>query len=485
MASVKAEAKYAAVPEDEHSAQEMAAVAVALSNENALSSSKQASSVKQGDATLEVDGQPWSQGVRQELAFHDKWFAVAFLLHLIAVIGAAIALGNNWSISLAAGSSDRSLEAVPQESGEFVMSSGEESTEDDPPMLMIVATLAVSAITAPVLSIMALGVMATNASRLLEFLLIFAVALNVILMVLAIVINAIAAIIVHGIFAVILACYARSAWHRIPYAAANLKAAVQAVQWNLGVMLVALSSMVVFCVWIVTWTVAFGGAVLQPDLMTKEATEEHCYDDCTCVEPGDTEITGVGFILYIGFLLSFYWTHQVIQNSVRCTVAGTVGTFWFIPMDASSVCSRGVTDSLVQSTTYSLGSICFGSLIVAILQVMRTLLRSTANNRRAGVLRCIAQCILLYIERIAEYFNKWAFIYVGLYGYGYLDAGKAIIGLFKARGWSTITSDNLVNRLLGIVILIIGLLTGVASILTSIIFEVADKANGWLVLGFL
>jgi hypothetical protein len=91
----------------------------------------------------------------------------------------------------------------------------------------------------------------------------------------------------------------------------------------------------------------------------------------------------------------------------------------------------------------------------------------------------------LYIERIAEYFNKWAFIYVGLYGYGYIQAGKAVMDLFKARGWSTIISDNLVNRLLGIVILLIGLLTGVASVVICLVFEVADKASGWLVPGFL
>jgi hypothetical protein len=132
-----------------------------------------------------------------------------------------------------------------------------------------------------------------------------------------------------------------------------------------------------------------------------------------------------------------------------------------------------------------MGSICFGSLIVAVLQVMRSLLRSSANNRRAGVLRCIAQCLLSYIERLVEYFNKWAFIYVGLYGYSYIEAAKAVVELFKARGFSAIVSDNLVNRLLGIVILVIGLLSGVVCVLMSFTFEVAEKASGWLVPSFL
>ena len=186
------------------------------------------------------------------------------------------------------------------------------------------------------------------------------------------------------------------------------------------------------------------------------------------------------FFLISGFCLTLFR-----QNVLRATVAGTVGTWWFSPLEASSFCSRGVSDSLVRSMTYSLGSICFGSLVVAVLQVIRSLLRGASSNRRNGILRCIVECILLYFERMVEYFNKWAFIYVGLYGYSYIEAAKSVMELFKVRGWSTIISDNLVNRLLGIVMLVIGLLGGVASVLVSLVFEVADKGSGWLAPGFL
>mmetsp|Transcript_19967 Transcript_19967/g.36233 ORF Transcript_19967/g.36233 Transcript_19967/m.36233 type:complete len:101 (+) Transcript_19967:1379-1681(+) len=58
--------------------------------------------------------------------------------------------------------------------------------------------------------------------------------------------------------------------------------------------------------------------------------------------------------------------------------------------------------------------------------------------------------------------------------------------LFQARGWSAIISDNLVNRLLSICILVIGLLTGVASTIVSFIFEEAEHSdNGILLPGFL
>jgi hypothetical protein len=122
---------------------------------------------------------------------------------------------------------------------------------------------------------------------------------------------------------------------------------------------------------------------------------------------------------------------------------------------------------------------------VAVLQVIRNLLQSSAQNRRNGIVSCIAQCLLAFIEGLVRYFNKWAFVYVGLYGYSYLEAGKSVMELFQARGWTAIITDNLINRLLAICILVIGLLTGGASTLVSFIFEEAEHSNGILLPGFL
>lgn len=62
-------------------------------------------------------------------------------------------------------------------------------------------------------------------------------------------------------------------------------------------------------------------------------------------------------------------------------------------------------------------------------------------NDDGGIGACIAQCIISCIASIMEYFNKWAFIYVGVYGFGYLEAGKSVFELFKNRGWEAIIAD--------------------------------------------
>jgi len=65
------------------------------------------------------------------------------------------------------------------------------------------------------------------------------------------------------------------------------------------------------------------------------------------------------------------------------------------------------------------------------------------ENGDAGILACIAECLLSCLAGLVEYFNKWAFVYVGIYGYGYIEAGKNVIQLFKNRGWEAIIADDL------------------------------------------
>ena len=55
----------------------------------------------------------------------------------------------------------------------------------------------------------------------------------------------------------------------------------------------------------------------------------------------------------------------------------------------------------------------------------------------------------------------------GLYGYSYLDAGRNVIQLFQAKGWTTIISDSLAARVLGMISLVIGLFTGLVGFIIA------------------
>ncbi len=54
-----------------------------------------------------------------------------------------------------------------------------------------------------------------------------------------------------------------------------------------------------------------------------------------------------------------------------------------------------------------------------------------------------------------------AFIYVGVYGYPYLTAGKKVMTLFKERGWTVVINDNLIRNALGLMNILIAVLCGI------------------------
>jgi len=173
-----------------------------------------------------------------------------------------------------------------------------------------------------------------------------------------------------------------------------------------------------------------------------------------------TSNTGIVFLL----LLSYYWVHQVLSNTIHVTTAGTVGTWWFVPGEANGCWSTAITDSFCRATTYSFGSICLGSLLVAVVQALRALAHQARQNEDMQLLYCLIECILGCIQDIIEYFNKWAYVYVGLYGFGYIEAGRNVVQLFQQKGWTVIITDDLTDRVLMMVSIGVGVLTGFAGL---------------------
>ena len=122
-----------------------------------------------------------------------------------------------------------------------------------------------------------------------------------------------------------------------------------------------------------------------------------------------------------------FWALFVIKNIVHVTVAGSVAS-WKVKSSAPCI----TTTSWIRSLTLSLGSICFGSLIVAILETIKQFLNflswsaGQSGNCVASCLLCCVGCIVGCIEKLVEIFNRYAYTYVGIYGYSFITAGKHV-----------------------------------------------------------
>lgn len=315
----------------------------------------------------------------------------------------------------------------------------------------LLGLLAISAIIAFIISTLALTVMIRYAQGMIKFALGFNIVASLVFTIGALFVSPFAAIM--GILMLAFNVYfAYIVWARIPFAACNLATATTAVKANLGLSFVAYTSLISMFCWSAFWMVSAvptiyvtSGCNAQTNTCEKEAN---------------------GLLVFL-LLVSYYWSFQVIQNIVHVTVAGVVGTWWFVPTEASSFCSRSIGASYFRSLTYSFGSICFGSLLVAVIEALVAMVRNLRENGDGGILLCIAECILSLLRDVIEYFNKWAFTYVGVYGYSFIEAGKNVVTMFKSRGWTTIITDTLAQSVLTLVSVGVGLITGISCLIMA------------------
>ncbi|KAL3657104.1 hypothetical protein V7S43_018017 [Phytophthora oleae] len=275
-------------------------------------------------------------------------------------------------------------------------------------------------------------------------------------------------IVVGAIVVVLNWCYVRSVKRRIPLAVAHLKVAEAAIAKNPTTYVVSVAFVIVQICWVVLWVLALLGVI------------GHLSNSAT-IDPSQQQLGRNNTWVFALLLLSFYWGIQVIKNVVHTTVAGTVAAFWYQTESANTTSA-----SLKRALTTSFGSICFGSLIVAILQTLVAVLKTIC--KKGGAAACIAQCLLSWLEAIMEYLNRWAYIYVGIYGYSFMKAGSAMSKLFHQRGFTAFINDDLVRIVLRLAAIGVGLICAsfgavVAELSDAFAFEFSTILMG--LLGFM
>nr|CCC93816.1 conserved hypothetical protein [Trypanosoma congolense IL3000] len=227
---------------------------------------------------------------------------------------------------------------------------------------------------------------------------------------------------------------------RIPLAAELLKSSVDVLSTYKTVYAVNL----MMCFLCAGFTILWGYAMVPPLDRANKGTAG----------------VGTGFLIFF-LLLSLFWTQQVVGNLMHVTTAGLTATWYFA--GKNNMPRNPTLASFKRGVTTSFGSICFGSLLVAIIRVIRVIV-SSAENSNHEVLRCIFLCIINCLENLLEYFNTYAFVHVAIYGCGYIEAAKKTWELCKQCAFAAIFNDSFIDVTLSLLIvggsLLIGAIIG-------------------------
>jgi hypothetical protein len=155
--------------------------------------------------------------------------------------------------------------------------------------------------------------------------------------------------------------------------------------------------------------------------------------------------TAVGLTVFASFAI--FWMTEWLKNTLHTTAAGVYGSWYYMvhvfPHDAT----RG---ALKRSLTYSFGSISLGSLIVAIINLLRQLCQvARSQNAASGdwlawALFCVAECLLGILDWIVQFINRYAFVHVALYGKSYIASARDTWRMIKDRGFDALINDCLI-----------------------------------------
>ncbi|KAL7565983.1 hypothetical protein ACA910_011006 [Epithemia clementina (nom. ined.)] len=309
--------------------------------------------------------------------------------------------------------------------------------------------------------------------------------------------------------------YTMYSWHRIPFAATNLYTALTAMRCTADITILGLLSLVVAFGWCLLWSMAFIGIV--------NAFNDN---DCTNKDYCRAHVNTRHIPILVLLLISFHWTTMVMKNIVRVTVASAIGTWWFNPSEIGPFCTSAVIVPLWRSLTVSLGSICMGSLIISPAQWILSFGRfccccmegdvpqatsekmtcighdgTSSNGKPSGFLSLLnigdtedgsvsggviadtqttvdspadnfAVCrrfraLVEPCHRWLRSCNRWAFTYIGMYGYSFVTAGDKALQLFETRGWVEVVEDSLIQNVLLMASVVIGGSSGVFAVVVE------------------
>lgn len=137
-----------------------------------------------------------------------------------------------------------------------------------------------------------------------------------------------------------------------------------------------------------------------------------------------------------------------INKGVLCLSVSAVFSKWYYMSDTSTI---SVIFSLLARC---FGSICFGSLLVSVVQFMRECLAAANNAFQSKqtpmsiLLMYLLNGALGFMEWLMQYFNEYSFSYMSIHATGYLKSSKKVFRLFKTKGLDLLANDCIINMTL-------------------------------------
>ncbi|CAL1537804.1 unnamed protein product [Lymnaea stagnalis] len=150
-------------------------------------------------------------------------------------------------------------------------------------------------------------------------------------------------------------------------------------------------------------------------------------DLCSFVKyGGDTYKTA----MLIFMLFMFFWLMNFVIALEQMTLAGAFASYYWAWDKEKDIPTFPLWSACYRSLRYHMGSLAFGSLIIAIVQMIRAILeyinrklKGSENKVAKFILGCL-RCCFWCLEKFLRYINKNAYILIAVHGRNFCSAAK-------------------------------------------------------------
>lgn len=270
------------------------------------------------------------------------------------------------------------------------------------------------------------------------------------------------AAIVFLVFTLITAWCYWSARHRIPFSATVLQIVIDVMKRYPSTLFTSLIGIIVSGLFSTLFSVVIVAIYVK---YNPNQNNEACNVSGGSCSQGKL----IGLLVFTFF--AGYYISEVIKNVIHVCIAGVYGTWYYLSGSDQGEPKHPALGALKRALTYCFGSICFGSLIVSLIKLLRQVIQILKQdafadgNVCAGCGFLILDFIIGIFDWLVRYFNHYAYCYVALYGKSYLRSARDTFDLIRFKGMDALINDCFINTSLNMYSLFVAYLTALLAYL--------------------
>ncbi len=163
-----------------------------------------------------------------------------------------------------------------------------------------------------------------------------------------------------------------------------------------------------------------------------------------------------GAVAYIVFAsLCTSWVTSLIFEVRLFMIAHVVSRWYYMPMGAR-LAGKPITEAVSTAVGPSLGSLCLGSAILTLADVVRQAAES-ARQRGQGLLACLVTSLLACVAEILRLLTRFATVRCAVTGQGFMDAARGVTDLLARNALSSYGVWRFPPMVLGMTSLALGI----------------------------